>query len=111
MLNIINTSNLFYLKYLVSNKTQLIYTQLYNMSKNIYYKNLFTLISKLLLKIYCSFYNNDYTSEKNYRKTPCPVSPKQQQFCKIHEGNGQGVQILVTILTKNEWKYLCYDDY
>ena len=28
--------------------------------------------------------------------------PKRQQFCKIHEGIGQGVQILVTFFTKNK---------
>ena len=28
----------------------------------------------------------------------------------IRGGTGQGVQILVAIFTKNEWKYLCDDD-
>ena len=25
--------------------------------------------------------------KSDYRKTPCPVPPKRQQFCKNHEGD------------------------
>ena len=38
--------------------------------------------------------------ELNYRKTLCSVPSKRQQFCKIHEGTGQWVQILLKFFTK-----------
>ena len=38
-----------------------------------------------------------------YRKTSCPVPPKRQQFCKIHEGDWTR-GILFTIFTKKFMK-------
>ena len=49
--------------------------------------------------------------KNEYRKTPCPVPPlNDNNFVKFMRGTGQGVQIYLQFLLKNEWKYLCYDD-
>ena len=46
--------------------------------------------------------------QMQYCKTPCPAPLNDHNFVKFMRGTGQGVQILVAILLKNEWKYLCY---
>ena len=54
--------------------------------------------------------NNGKYEVRSYTVKPLVQSPlNDNNFVKFMKGRtGQGVKILVTIFTKNEWKYLCY---